>query len=204
MIHPHIELREIDAVVGSGVFATQPLRKGTVLWVLDHLDRVLSAQEVAALPDLLRPTMDRYSYVDRYGRHILCWDHGRYMNHSCDAVTMGVGDAFEIAVRDVAVGEQVTCDYGILNMLDAFDCRCGAARCRGRISAHDAERFVEEWDQRAQDAFDLACTMPQALLPYAKLEPLDEPLAEALRAGSPIPVPSARGYLRNVALGVPR
>ena len=46
--------------------------------------------------------------------------------------------------------------------------------------------------------------MPQALLPYAKLEPLDEPLAEALRAGSPIPVPSARGYLRNVALGVPR
>ena len=203
MIHPGIELREIDPVIGAGVFATQPLRKGTILWVLDHLDRVLSPAEVTELPDLLRPTIDRYSYVDRHGRHILCWDHGRYMNHSCNAVTMGIGDAFEIAVRDVAAGEQVTCDYGILNMIDAFDCRCGAPSCRGRISAKNAERFVDAWDRRAQDAFDLACTMQQALLPYARLEPVDEPLAKALREGRSVPVPSARGYLRNIGRAEP-
>jgi hypothetical protein len=191
-------------VVGAGTFATRPLRKGTILWVLDELDRVMTPDEVDGLPELLRPVMDRYSYVDRHGRHILCWDHGRYMNHACDAVTIGVADAFEIAVRDVAEGEQVTCDYGILNMLDAFDCRCGAASCRGRISAHDAERFVDEWDARAQSAFDAACGMEQILLPFARLAPIDQPLAAALRAGQSIAVPSARGYLRQPATKAPR
>jgi hypothetical protein len=39
-----------------------------------------------------------------------------------------------VARRDVAAGEEITCDYNI-NIAEgtAWPCRCGAARCRGQV-----------------------------------------------------------------------
>lgn len=194
MIHPGSELRFISPQVGYGVFATEYIPRGTFLWVLDHFDRVLTPGEVGALPPLLRTVVDRYSYQGADGNFVFCWDFGRYMNHSCEPGSRGVGDAFEVAVRDIEPGDELTCEYGTLNLLTPMACSCGAPGCRGTIQRDDAMRFFEQWDEEATSAFALAHTVPQPLLPYAKLGPRDLPLVEALQRGTTTRVPSARDF----------
>ena len=65
--------------------------------------------------------LEKYTYVDRDGRHILCWDIARFVNHSCDPTSRSPGYDLEIAVRDIHPGEQVTDDYGSLNVLPGFE-----------------------------------------------------------------------------------
>jgi hypothetical protein len=196
MLHPHIERRLVDSTTGFGLFATHPIPRGTILWARDRFDRILTDDAVRAMAPTLREIIERYSYIDGRGRRILCWDDARYQNHSCDATTVPLGATLDVAVRDVAPGDHVTCDYGLLNLTGAFACHCGRDDCRGTISSALTERFVAWWDRCAEAAFAAACTVPQPLLPFALFEPEDEPISEALRVGRPIPLPSTRAHLR--------
>lgn len=194
VIHPATELRYIDPAIGYGVFATRFIPKGTIVWALDEFDRVLSREQVRDLPDLLRAQVETYAYVDASGTFILCWDFGRFMNHSCAPTSRSVGEAFEIAVRDIHPGDQLTCEYGVLNMSGTFACACGAADCRGTIGSGDLAAHWPRWDEEAADAFRAALHVDQPLLPYAKLSPEDRLLAEAIREGRMIPLPSSQSY----------
>ena len=128
------------------------------------------------------------------GNSVLCWDLGRYMNHSCEPASRGVGESFEVAVRDIHPGDELTCEYGSLNLVDPLVCRCGAATCRGLIRRDDPVRYHERWDAEATAAFALSSTVGQPLLPYAKLDPADRTLLDALRTGAAVVLPSALGY----------
>ena len=76
---------------------------------------------VAALPAFYRPYLDRYGYEDARGDTVLCWDHARFVNHSCDASCLAAGNGFEIAVKDIHPGEQLTDDYaGLFSNNDAL------------------------------------------------------------------------------------
>jgi hypothetical protein len=145
VIHPASELRFISTAIGYGVFATEFIPRGTFLWVLDAFDRILSPAERDALPPLLRSVVDRYAYQAPDGDYVFCWDFGRYMNHSCAPASRGLGDAFEIAVRDIQPGEELTCEYGTLNLIAPMPCGCGASNCRGVIRRDDAEHYFERF-----------------------------------------------------------
>ena len=99
-----------------------------------------------------------------------------------------------IAVRDVKPGEQLTCEYGTLNLLTPMACYCGAPSCRGTIHRDDSIRHFERWDEESRNAFALAHKVAQPLLPYAKLGPRDLPLIEAMQAGRAAWVPSSRDF----------
>ena len=149
---------------------------------------------MGALQPLLRGVVDKYAYQAADGNFVFCWDFGRYMNHCCEPTSRGVGDAFEVAIRDIAPGDELTCEYGTLNLLKPMTCYCGAPSCRGVIRRDDTERHFERWDDEATSAFALSHTVAQPLLPYAKIGARDLPLLEALKAGHAAQVPSARDY----------
>lgn len=76
-----------------------------------------------------------------------------YGNHSCDPNLWWV-DAYTLtARRDIAVGEEVTNDYGTSTAVADFrmDCTCGSARCRGVVTGHDwqlpelREHYGDHW-----------------------------------------------------------
>lgn len=163
MVHPDTELRFVGPTIGWGVFATRPIPRGTITWALDALDQRFTPPEIAALPAYARAQLDKYSYVDVRGDHILCWDHARFFNHSCAANSLSVGYEFEIAVRDIAAGEELTDDYGTLNLTEPFPCACGAAHCRRQILPDDHVRLGSEWNSLARAAFFLIRTVPQPL-----------------------------------------
>ncbi|MEZ5502450.1 MAG: SET domain-containing protein [Halioglobus sp.] len=136
MIHPDTRLISIDGVVGSGVIATRRIPRGTITWVMDHLDQQFTGNEMNALPPCYDDLIDRWTFHDGRGRRVLCWDLGRYLNHSCEPNCAGSEFWFEVALRDIEPGEQLTNDYATLYMRpsEGFACRCGAPSCRGEAS----------------------------------------------------------------------
>jgi hypothetical protein len=163
MLHPATELRFVSSDIGSGVFATRLIPRGTITWALDVLDQRFTSDAIEALPAYARDLLDKYSYVDGRGDHVLCWDNARFFNHSCTANCLSVGYDFEIAVRDIQAGEELTDDYGTLNLAEPFPCSCGAAECRGIVLSDDHTRVGDRWNSLARDAFVLIPTVAQPL-----------------------------------------
>lgn len=190
MIHPDTYLRRIDERTGSGVFASRPIPRGTVVWLHDALDQVIAPDRLDALPPVLRRQVDRYAYVDGLGRRILCWDHGRYMNHSCDPSTTSIGTLMEIARRDIGVDEELTCEYGLDYVVEGFACTCGAPACRGGLMPTDAPTVWRRWDEEAAEAMRWAITVPQPVLDAAQDEGPGAWIVQAIRERRSIALPS--------------
>lgn len=168
MIHPDTELRYVNDVIGFGVFATRHIPRGTITWVRDELDQAFSAEHVLRLPDLYKQILDKYGYTDRHRATVLCWDHARFMNHSCEATCLSAGYDFEVAVRDLRPGDELTDDYGTLNLETSFVCACSLPTCRGEIGPDDSWRHADRWDVQLREAFPLIRRVAQPLWPAVK------------------------------------
>lgn len=152
MIHPSTELRFINDEIGYGVFATQLIPKGTVTWALDKLDREFSPDEIAMLDEPYQQVLNRFCYRNNEGKFILCWDNGRYVNHSFRANCLSTAYDSEIAIRDIQPGEELTDDYGYLNLLEPFRARDEGAR-RKHVYPNDLLKYSKIWDKKLLSAF---------------------------------------------------
>jgi hypothetical protein len=153
VIHPDSELRFVSPAIGYGLFATRLIPRGSITWAADPLDQIISPLQFAGLPEMLKAQALKYSYLNGAGDRILCWDHARFINHSCAATCLSPGFDFEIAVRDIQAGEELTDDYGALNLEEPFTCLCSAPKCRGRILPDDPVREAADWDRLVAAAF---------------------------------------------------
>ena len=187
MIYPHSELRFVSPEIGFGVVATRFIPKGTVTWVFDGLDQIVSPPRAAELPLRLKRHLDIYAYRNGRGEHILCWDHARFVNHSCQPTCMAPGFDLEIAVRDIEPGEQITDDYGSLNLEAPFACACGYTLCRGTVGPGDFERYSSQWDELVAAAFPSIGGVEQPLWELVR----EKSSILAILAGE-LPLPSCR------------
>lgn len=63
-------------------------------------------------------------------------NHFRYVNHSCSPNTYMRLFRRRVefyALRPIAPGEELTCNYGETHHDGALACRCGSPRCRGSL-----------------------------------------------------------------------
>ena len=103
-----------SAIEGVGVFAAAPIRKGTAVWSLDQrFDHALTAADIAALGEEQRAFVERYGYTHttRPELTVLEMDNGRFMNHSDSPNTDFTDPVVGWAIRDIAEGEEITCNY---------------------------------------------------------------------------------------------
>jgi hypothetical protein len=169
VLHPAIDLKLVNPAIGYGVFATQDIPKGTITWAIDPLDQIIEQSKAKTIKDPVEAQLRRYSWVNGNGDRILCWDFGRFMNHSCEPTSVGPGKLeFEIAVRDIAAGEEVTCDYGTFNLEEPMTCACGSVHCRGQVCPEDFGRLAPILDQRVRSAFREIQTVQQPLWPLVQ------------------------------------
>jgi hypothetical protein len=163
VIHPNSELRFINSAIGYGLFATRLIPAGTITWVVDPLDQIISPDHLAGIPEPVYGQALKYSYVNGRGDRVLCWDHARFVNHSCSASCLSPGFDFEIAVRDIQAGQELTDDYGSLNLEEPFTCLCDSPNCRGRVLPDDPVRNAAAWDARVAAVFPMLQTVEQPL-----------------------------------------
>jgi len=164
MIHPDTQVRTVSPLIGNGVFATALIPKGTIVVVRDRFDTVLTQEEFQELPVMLREAMETYLYHDRAGNLVLSWDHARSMNHSCNPKTMLTGYNFEIAVRDIQPGEEITTEYGLLNIQDPYQIHCKCPGCREHLRSDDIDCYGESWDELIKESLLMIPDVTQPLM----------------------------------------
>ncbi len=163
MIHPDTRLDHASDTIGLGVFATRLIPKGTILWALDDLDQRLTPVRVRRLGEPYRALLDRYAFFNAEGEQVVCWDIARFVNHHCQANAISTGWHFDIAVRDIAIGDEICNDYGALNLEESFVCHCRSSACRRDIQPEDFDRYSDAWDMLVRDAFPQVTRVPQPL-----------------------------------------
>jgi uncharacterized protein len=111
-----------SAIEGLGLFAGEDIPKGTVTWrFVPGFDQTFSPEEIERLPLAARDELSRYTYLHtRTGKYVACLDNARFMNHSDSPNTMGAyygpdDEGFDVATRDIAKGEELTCDYTLFD-----------------------------------------------------------------------------------------
>ena len=162
MIHPHTELQLINKEIGYGVVATQRIPAGTITWVLDALDREFTPLEIQELDPLYQQILDIYTFRNNQGNHVLCWDNGRYVNHSFNANCLTTAYDFEIAIRDIEIGEQLTDDYGYLNISEPFRASDEGTK-RKTVYPDDLVKYYKVWDQKIAKVFPKLTQLKQPL-----------------------------------------
>ena len=192
MIHPDTELRFINDRTGRGVVATREIPRGTIVWTRDPLDQDIPLSRFAKLPPQVRAQVEEYAYLD-VGGFVLCWDHARFVNHSCDPNCLAAGYDFEVAVRDIAAGEELTGDYGAMNPDEVFACACGLACCRREILPGDLKTHAARWDALVRRAFDDLPAVPQPLLPL--VDPWERKHVKRVLAGKRRMISCRENYL---------
>ena len=162
MIHPHTELKYISPEMGHGVVATQFIPAGTITWTQDQLDRVFTPEEFNHLDKLYQNILDVYSFKNNKGNLVLCWDNGRYVNHSFNSNCLSTAYDFEIAIRDIKAGEQLTDDYGYLNVSNPFRGIDEGTR-RKVVYPNDLIKYYKIWDNKIKKVFPKILTVEQPL-----------------------------------------
>lgn len=163
MIHPDTELRFINEEKGYGVVATRLIPKGTITWTLDKLDRTFTPQQIQHFDPVFRQILDKFTYRNHKGHYVLCWDNARFVNHSSNSNCLTTAYEFELAICDILPGEELTDDYGYLNLEEPFPVLPENGTDRNIVYPDDLLRFYPEWDQKLMNAFPQIPEVPQPL-----------------------------------------
>lgn len=101
---------------GIGVFTPFPIDAGTLIWdFTPEVDLRLTAGELEEFPEPYLSRLRNYCYLEPSGLYVLCGDNARFMNHSADPSCDDQGTTTR-AGRDIAAGEELTCDYRAFDM----------------------------------------------------------------------------------------
>ena len=166
MIHPNTELKFINEQVGYGVFATSDIAEGTIVYVKDSLELSISPTDYLMHTEEMKEVIDKYSYIDETGNRIISWDFAKYVNHCCNCNSISTGYGFEIAIRDIKKGEQITDEYGLFNLTEPMTLLCGEENCRKEIKPTDFDSYHEEWDIKIKKSIMSLFDVAQPLMPF--------------------------------------
>lgn len=172
MLHPHTELRFVSPEIGYGVFATQDIPKGTITWVKDQLDRTFPKEEISKLSLPNYENLMKYTYRDKNGDYFFCWDLTRFVNHSFEPNSMVTSLDFEIAIRDIRKGDEITNDYGTLNIIEPFKCAKGSHR--EFVKPDDLLHFHKGWDELIASAMESYLHVTQPLQYFLTSDQIDK------------------------------
>jgi hypothetical protein len=151
-------------VHGKGVFARRPIAAGTR--VMEYRGEIITWEEALRRHphDPTQPNHTFYFHIDDE-RVIDGRVHGnaaRWINHACtpncESDQDDDGRVWIEALRDIAPGEELFYDYGLVidlrytaKLKKEFECRCGTPDCRGTMLAPKRGRAMPGRQPRGID-----------------------------------------------------
>lgn len=140
-----IEIRE-SPIHGKGMFAKELIKKGEIVFIKGG--HILSRKDFFSsnIINSYLPIDDGY-YLAAKNPNEECMVK-LFNNHSCNPNCGMRGEITFVAIRDICVGEELTCDYAFIDNEDySFKCNCGAENCRSVITGRDwkIKRLQEEY-----------------------------------------------------------
>jgi uncharacterized protein len=100
-------------ISGIGLFANEPITKGTIVWKFEpSIDILLSREQINKFSKSTQNQFYNYAFFDTtHKKYMLCGDDARFFNHSknnnCDDKLPNL----TIALKDIQPGEELTVNY---------------------------------------------------------------------------------------------
>jgi uncharacterized protein len=118
LVEHYVDRSQID---GLGVFSTHTIEKGTLIWRYDPIvDRKIPWNEFLKLSHSAQQWITHHAeFIPSKNLFVLAADGDLFMNHSFDP-NLFSDDDDGYAKRNIAIGEEITCDYRYCKML-AFE-----------------------------------------------------------------------------------
>ena len=116
------------------------------------IDKILKDEVVAIIGGIIVPVSETKEYWDIIGNFgvqisddffvvpstIEEIKSGGAFNHSCNPNVGWSGEITAVAMRDIAIGEELVMDYGMYDSSrNSFICNCNAKHCRKIITCND-------------------------------------------------------------------
>jgi SET domain-containing protein len=145
-ISRRIQVRR-SGIHGKGVYAVQDIAAGDTL--IEYVGEIISWEQAQARypHDPQNPNHTFYFHIDesRVIDALYGGNSSRWINHACDPnceADEQDGRIFIKALRDIAAGEELNYDYGLIieerytkKLKAEYPCWCGAPTCRGTLLA---------------------------------------------------------------------
>lgn len=127
-----------STIEGIGVFASEPLKAGTLIWAFDKtFDQTIPRSQLITAPEHVADFFERYAYPLHNAPDLLVleFDNGRFMNHCVKPNTDFTQVIKGYTLRDIEPGEELTCNYSEFDpefvLLPSCGIRNGAGRNAG-------------------------------------------------------------------------
>ena len=130
----------------KGMFAKQLIRAGEIVYIKGG--HILTKDELfsSSVINSYLPISDDY-YIGAVSTEEE-ESVKLFNNHSCDPNCGLHGEITFVAIRDILPGEELTVDYAFIDNEDySFECHCGSAKCRHKVTGFDwkIKRLQEEY-----------------------------------------------------------
>jgi uncharacterized protein len=151
-----------SGVHGNGVFAVQDIAEGETL--IEYKGELITWEEALRRHphDPSQPNHTFYFHIDdeRVIDGGVNGNAARWINHSCEpnceADEQG-GRIFIKALRNIAAGEELSYDYGLIidepltkKLKAEFPCWCGSDQCRGTLLANGEEKGEKKGEKKGK------------------------------------------------------
>jgi uncharacterized protein len=146
-LSPKLEVRAEPEKGGFGVYAIDAVAAGEIVSVWGGY--IVDAEQLETLPHEVQQhtvQIEEGLYLATIGGA----ETADFINHSCDPNLGLRGQITLVALRDIAVGEEVCFDYAMTDCTpyDEFECHCGSPNCRGIVRGEDW-KLPELWARYA-------------------------------------------------------
>ena len=130
------EVRNRDVAGGHAVYALSVIEPGELIGVWSG--RIIARDDLDSLPEAIRHHTVQIE-EELFLASVRADEPPDFINHSCEPNAGLDGQIAIVALRRILAGEEVTIDYAMCDgsPYDEFDCACGAATCREKVTGDD-------------------------------------------------------------------
>jgi len=153
---------KISKIHGSGVFATENIKKGTT--IIEYIGEKVTRKEGDRRSDIrirryLNSKEKGSVYIFELNQRYdidgsFAYNKARYINHSCSPnceVDIIKGKIWISSIKNIKKGEELSYDYGYSFEKDDYEdhiCKCGSRNCIGYIISQDDWKKFKNWKKK--------------------------------------------------------
>ena len=150
-------------IEGKGYFASEDVPLGTLVYFYSDADKRFTPSEFGSLSEVEQNRLREFAVEDEFGNWVETAT-GPHTNHSCDSNILPLfidGYYTSIAVKNIALGDEITTDYSqfFSSFKWSMDCNCRSALCRHSIGYgldHDPNLEIFWQDKLARAVANIA------------------------------------------------
>ena len=170
MIHPHTRVAQTNSRSGYGVFATEFIPKGTIIYIQNSVGTSISLVKFYCCEEDMQQKIRKCSYSTSDGYRKINFDFGDYFQKAEHSNILDTNWGFEIAVENIQIGEEITRPISILDYTNDRDESLGFNGYFGQFNHTDFQRKDGDIQQKMRNALLIYPHLVQPLAEFLKTD----------------------------------